>query len=994
MATGLSAVGAGMAFSVKQGLSMEDALAKLSAQSGITGNDLESLRLKAEKSAIAFRVEAPDAVDATRLTINALGLDLTKNIPLLEQMTTSVMTLAKASGLDAAQAADSASTAFNMFGHSIHDANAAEEFQKITNVLAAGARQARTQIPDLVQELSYVGPEAHKAGLSIEETISAMEALGHAGIKPEQVGAEFRAFIMQLEAGSKKAQDALGRLDLTFYDINPTTVGFSKSIHTLKEKLDEIYDPATKVGDATKRAAIEQEIFQRRTSSLAEAMFANVDVFDQYTQAVTGTHDAEDMASKMTHTLSQDFTGIWEKIKTEGIDAFYQYRSEIEKVPGVIDKEIPKLFALLDVLEKVGGSFYHVWQLAENLDNAIGMDRDPNSAVDKFYQNVDRALGLQNEHEKTIDAQQRIDAYNKAHALTQQQITEYTNRNAFMDSLGTSPFDANGNPIVTSSVATSGDAFDTKKKKGSAEHTAYEAALDRLRDAYSKRLTIIENSAKSEDDIKKAEQQAELDNLNAQLATELKFKQKTGETKEQIAKLKLTIRSEEYREEEKLQKEAEKADLKAWDEHLKRLAKANDDEEKLQERHAAKRREIETKLQDMQDASIEDKTQREIAQENTRYEREQKTILAQADGTKEMHDLIDKDLEMLEQEHWQKLKDITDEGATKSADSVNKLTESLRGLKNEANSAKEWGTVLSTGLLIAYDMLRESQSKAIAAPDSSWRRPAIPGIAGTGDWTQSLGKGNALDQLFPFHDTPGTLAQSSGKGTIPVGNGNYLVIGRGDDRLVREDKEATNIITYLRALQQYDSAQFEKDNRKKSLGLQATAIGQLLFQGNGLKSEILSMIHDGKSQSDIISALIHSGGNVRDYFAERVGEGIKEYAFKKPTEFALETALGAPIGGAAGKLAEATIGEFEEVADIPLSHAGKHIATYAAEKLAEHFGGEAAASAVFNAVPSFNDSPPFGQISGQKYIVGGAPDDMLIKGTSFVTMLAEGVTKG
>ena len=377
LTTALTAFGSAAIFAVKQGGDMQDKLATLSAQSGITGTALDGLRVRAEEQAKKFHVDATDAVDAYRETINSLGLDVTKNIPLLNSMTNSVMTLSKASGLTAEESGAALGNMFNMFGGKVTDVDAQAKFSNIMNVLAAGARQANVQIPALIEQIAKFGSTAHEAGMSIEQTVALTEALGHSGKDIPELGNQIKALLLQMQAPvSNKAEAAVKKLGLTYYDINPQVVGAGKAFETLGTAIGKIKDPV-------ERASITQSIFAKRSSDVAKAIFDQTTTFAEYTAAVTGTSDAVDMAAKRSATFNDQMTGEWEQIKNVGIDAFFKYKDAIDKIPGALDKLIPKLVEVIDKSEKLAATVYHIWEFLDMkpghslFSGVIGEDTTP-----------------------------------------------------------------------------------------------------------------------------------------------------------------------------------------------------------------------------------------------------------------------------------------------------------------------------------------------------------------------------------------------------------------------------------------------------------------------------------------------------------------------------------------------------------------------------------------------------------------------------------------
>lgn len=331
---------------------------------------------------------------------------------------------------------------------------------------------------------------------------------------------------------------------------------------------------------------------------------------------------------------------------------------------------------------------------------------------------------------------------------------------------------------------------------------AYEAAIDARREALSVQIADLTKNAKSQEEIKDKLRDAEIQFDADMVEIAKKFHEKTGSLEETYQKALLAKREQGYKDQAEAQKKADEEFVKIWDERLRAMEERTKKEEELLRTHAAKAKEIQTRLEDWQDSSIEDKTKKEIAEENRKYSREKDTILKQADGTKEMHDLIDKELQQLEAEHQQKLVDIADDGTKKTAKSYDFLKEALKDLSSEfrknSSEAAQWGQLVGDVVLFLMDKLFSmgSGKKNPATATGSKVNLPIPGLENmTGDYlTQNIGA-----MLAGFHDTPGTLDSLAGRGTIPVGNGKFMVVGDGQDRLVRGYKDG-DLVSQLGAM--------------------------------------------------------------------------------------------------------------------------------------------------------------------------------------------------
>lgn len=455
------AAGAGIgaaAFAIKKiidsGAPVEDALATLSAQSGITGAKLEDLRKKAEAFSDKFGVTATDSVDAFRLTINALGLDITKNVPLMNRMTQDVMTFATAAGVDAATSASALANTFNEMGFSIQSADAGEQFSRVMNVIAAAARQGNAQIVDLISSFQQIGPLAHQQGLSIETTAAAMEVLAHQNIRGSDAGVMFRDVLLGLADATRTSDKAFKQLGLNAKDIDPKVIGLSSSLQIVRDKLEGL--------NHTTQTQVLRELFGKEAITAGTGMLSNIELLDEFTQKVTGTQTAAEMAAEQLHTFHKEMARIHEEIANIGIDAFFKYRTQIEHVVDVIARDLPKAIdvaiPVLHALTIAGeNAFLPLYDAAKAAQ----------AAWDFAHGNVAAGMNaIQTAEQTNMNVFRKTGAFlgigSSGSGISQQFDTQTANFGGSNIGLGSG----------------TGEGLDTKTRRGSADQRAYESATN------------------------------------------------------------------------------------------------------------------------------------------------------------------------------------------------------------------------------------------------------------------------------------------------------------------------------------------------------------------------------------------------------------------------------------------------------------------------------------------------------------------------------------
>lgn len=268
------------------GMAFEQQMAALSAATGITGNDLDSMGEQARQTGMKSGLGATQAVNAykvltTQIDVSKIGINGLNN---LQQKT---MTLAKASGMDVESAAGSLATTINSFGLK------ASEAGRAVNVLAAGAKFGSMDVNQLSQAFDAAGATASAAGVSMEATTGALGVLSQNNLKGAEAGAAL-SDIMQ------KMQTSLG--------VDFSNTSLSDSLDSLKPKLNDIN--------------YLNQVFGEKNSQAAQFLIANSAAVGEMTNMVTGSNVAQEQAAVRSQTMADRMAVIRQTVDNLKIGFF------------------------------------------------------------------------------------------------------------------------------------------------------------------------------------------------------------------------------------------------------------------------------------------------------------------------------------------------------------------------------------------------------------------------------------------------------------------------------------------------------------------------------------------------------------------------------------------------------------------------------------------------------------------------------------------------
>lgn len=177
----------------------DDAMRGVAAITQATETQLESLRNTAKKLGATTSYSASE-VASLMTELGRAGFKPEQ----IERMTAAVMNMARATGTDATQASGIMAATIRQFGME------AGEATRVADGLTAAANKSFNTVESLGEALSYAGPVAADANMSLEETLAVLGTLGNMGIQGSSAGNAMRRLLTISAAESEKFQTVFG----------------------------------------------------------------------------------------------------------------------------------------------------------------------------------------------------------------------------------------------------------------------------------------------------------------------------------------------------------------------------------------------------------------------------------------------------------------------------------------------------------------------------------------------------------------------------------------------------------------------------------------------------------------------------------------------------------------------------------------------------------------------------------------------------------------
>jgi TP901 family phage tail tape measure protein len=238
---GLAGVGAAvtapLALAARQFSQFDDAIRATAAVTQSSGAALQSMNDRAR--------ELGATTSFTAVQVASLMTELGRagfRPDEINAMTQAVLDLSRATGTDAALSAGIVAASLRQFGLGADDATRAAD------VLTFAANSTFNTVEKLGEALEYAGPVAKELGLSLEDTVSILGALGNVGIQGSNAGTALRRLGIISAASGEKLQKLFGI----------SNVDAAGNLKPLVDILDEINTATARMPVAERTAKMAQ----------------------------------------------------------------------------------------------------------------------------------------------------------------------------------------------------------------------------------------------------------------------------------------------------------------------------------------------------------------------------------------------------------------------------------------------------------------------------------------------------------------------------------------------------------------------------------------------------------------------------------------------------------------------------------------------------------------------------------------------------------------
>ncbi len=332
MPASMAVAGLGTA-AVKTAADFDASMSKVSAISGATGDELDTLRDKAREMGSKTKFSASEAADA----MTYMGMAGWKSGEMVAGIE-GIMNLAAASGEDLATTSDIVTDALTAFGLTAADS------AHFADVLAAASSNANTNVSMMGETFKYAAPIAGAFGFSAEDTAQAIGLMANAGIKGSQAGTSLRTIMNNLAGEVKFCGKNIGEVTIQ-------TTNADGSMRELSDILADCRVAFSQLSESEAAAAAETLVGKNAMSGFLALMNAAPGDIEKLSSAI-------DVCSDVFVKTADGAIIPMSQALEEGIEWVEEYNGVAEQMAATMQDNLAgQLTILKSQLEELAISF-------------------------------------------------------------------------------------------------------------------------------------------------------------------------------------------------------------------------------------------------------------------------------------------------------------------------------------------------------------------------------------------------------------------------------------------------------------------------------------------------------------------------------------------------------------------------------------------------------------------------------------------------------------
>ncbi len=227
----------------------------------------------------------------------------------------SILNATRASGDDFNDVMHVSTSVLEQFGLKVNSTKGmVKNTSRVTDTLTDVANRTAAGFKDMGEAMTYVGPTAHAAGISLEQTAAAIGLMSNRGIEGTVAGTALRSALTRLMKPSKQNAEGFKKMGINVAD-------FKKGTLTLPEIIDKINNNTKSWTKEQKASAIAMAFGTEAQAGMNALISAGGDQLRDYTsKAKNASGETKKIADSMNNTQQAKIQRFQQSLHVLSID--------------------------------------------------------------------------------------------------------------------------------------------------------------------------------------------------------------------------------------------------------------------------------------------------------------------------------------------------------------------------------------------------------------------------------------------------------------------------------------------------------------------------------------------------------------------------------------------------------------------------------------------------------------------------------------------------
>lgn len=263
----------------------EKAMSNIQSITGATNETMAKLGDVIKKVASTTKFSADEVADGMTMIAQA-GFSASESM----QMVQAISDLATGTLTDMKTTVDLVTSAMVVFNIEANNAS------RVSDVFANAVNKSKLTMDKIKTAFNYIGPVARDAGVSFEETATAMMLLANSGQKASTIGTGLRNVFSTLLSPSKKLREAADAVGVSVNDLDPRVNSFRTVVQNL--------------GIVVRDSSVALDVFGKRGATAVLSLTQDMGEFDRLASSVTNVGSA----ARMAQTQQEGLYVVWKNL--------------------------------------------------------------------------------------------------------------------------------------------------------------------------------------------------------------------------------------------------------------------------------------------------------------------------------------------------------------------------------------------------------------------------------------------------------------------------------------------------------------------------------------------------------------------------------------------------------------------------------------------------------------------------------------------------------